>query len=312
MVSYLKHNCGSKTCFYICETDFTDRDKKAFGKIALKYKTQVKFINCNNIIQKITETHINTFKGNYITYIRLFIGELLPEQVSKVLYLDADTMILDSIEYLFTIDMGNSVIAGAKDWISDKYKVEIGYKGDTYINVGVMLINLEEWKGKKYGQKIYDRMLNRESIYGFHDQDLINLMLYKKTILLDICYCAFFPIYSWEAQRINMLIGDDVYSESELERARNNPCIVHMTGVVVSQPWVKGNINPFSKEWIKCLDETDFAKDFVLRKNTNTIQWKIFYLLGYRIIPFNIWFKIYKRRNEKMFNRLIEKVRIGI
>ena len=48
------------------------------------------------------------------TYYRLIIPEIMPEY-KKILYLDCDMVVDHDVAELFDLDLGNCVIAGAKD-----------------------------------------------------------------------------------------------------------------------------------------------------------------------------------------------------
>jgi lipopolysaccharide biosynthesis glycosyltransferase len=309
IASYLNHNNGNNTYFYIAETDFTSDDKCKIQKLVESYKAKVKFINCEFILEKIEMTKVNKLKGNYIAYIRLFMGEFLPKDIDKVLYLDADTIIVDSIERLFELDMKDKILAGAKDHISKKYKDAIGYEGSAYINSGVLLVNLCEWRKQACGDKIFKMMTNYNLVYQFHDQDIINLLFHKDIILIESNYCVFLPLYSWDADIINKMVEESIFTNEELKSAINRPYIIHMTGTIVGQPWIKGNINCVSKEWIKYLKKTEFYETFEKWENNNSLKWKFFNLILYRIIPFSIWIRMYEYRFNKIIERKIKNLK---
>ena len=60
-------------------------------------------------------THVGT---SYATYYRLFLSELLPDDISRVLYLDGDIIVTDSLNDLWTTDMHVKALAG----VADSYK----------------------------------------------------------------------------------------------------------------------------------------------------------------------------------------------
>ena len=79
-------------------------------------------------------------------YSRLYLADLYPSSVKKVLYLDCDTIVLSSIEEIWNINLGDNIIAALNDAFSSLYRRNIGLrKTDIMFNSGVMLIDLDKW-----------------------------------------------------------------------------------------------------------------------------------------------------------------------
>jgi lipopolysaccharide biosynthesis glycosyltransferase len=81
-------------------------------------------------------------------YCRLFAAFFLPDQVKRVLYLDADTIVINSLEELYHMDLqGNYFLAciHIRKVLIKINRIQLGIKKKyPYINSGVMLMNLEE------------------------------------------------------------------------------------------------------------------------------------------------------------------------
>ena len=80
------------------------------------------------------------------TWYRVLLPQVLSEDVHRVLYLDADTIVAGNLNELFTLDMEGKAIAGSID--PESYNKETfercGYdQSKKYICAGVMLMNLE-------------------------------------------------------------------------------------------------------------------------------------------------------------------------
>jgi lipopolysaccharide biosynthesis glycosyltransferase len=85
------------------------------------------------------------------TYARLLIPDLFPGSIERVLYLDADCIVVSDLTALWCFDMGNAAIAAVHDAIGAHLEREIGIEVDDqgYINSGVMLMNLAVWRRDK-------------------------------------------------------------------------------------------------------------------------------------------------------------------
>jgi lipopolysaccharide biosynthesis glycosyltransferase len=100
---------------------------------------------------------------------RLLIPALLPADLDRAIYLDADTLILAPIAPLWDLPLGENLVAGAVDpWAHAQDVVTTPY----YANSGVLLMNIEAWRK----ERITDAALTflNNCPYKFIDQSAIN------------------------------------------------------------------------------------------------------------------------------------------
>lgn len=114
--------------------------------------------------------------------LRLY-ADLLPSLPRHILYLDNDTVFLDSPDELFATDMGDAYIAGIPDyygrWICHGRTSEL-YRHD-YLNSGVLLMDLK----RIHDDDIFARAraLCAEKRMFLPDQDAINRVADKRIVL---------------------------------------------------------------------------------------------------------------------------------
>ena len=65
-------------------------------------------------------------------YARLFLSDILDENISKILYVDCDALFMDSLEKLWSIDISQNSVAGVLDHVGIQNKLKIGLKKDDY------------------------------------------------------------------------------------------------------------------------------------------------------------------------------------
>lgn len=167
------------------------------------------------------------------TWYRLSLPEILPNDVSRVLYLDADTIVTDNLGELFELDMGNVAVAGSLDpqSFTDKPYERCGYeKNKQYICAGVLLINLDYWRENNLTDKIikYARANNERLI--FQDQDAINYVCQDSKIILPFRYGTVLWFFY-----MNELYTDSSYYK-QLYDSFFHPAIIHYIGC---HPWQK-------------------------------------------------------------------------
>lgn len=124
-----------------------------------------------------TLRHIST-----ITYARLAMCEVLPRDLRKVLYLDADLLALDDLSPLLDFDLEGAAVGAVVDERLDAY-IKAGYTTmagsplphvDHYFNAGVLLIDLPRWRSERISEKAMG-YLQRCPHSAYSDQDALNV-----------------------------------------------------------------------------------------------------------------------------------------
>ena len=85
------------------------------------------------------------------TYYRLLIGELLPQRVGRVIYLDCDMLVCGEISTLWETPLGNSVLAAVRDAGFTQHDTLGLDVSEPYFNAGMMLIDLDHWRRLEVG-----------------------------------------------------------------------------------------------------------------------------------------------------------------
>lgn len=196
------------------------------------------------------------------TYYRIFFPTILPSTLSKVLYIDGDITCIDSIKDLFDTDLENFAAGVVPDIYNDdirRYnrldlKISSGY-----FNAGVMLINLDYWRQNDIQNITMEFITEHNSQCIAHDQDALNVTLSGKTTYLD-------PRYNMQLEfwgKTDNLFIDKKYFP-DIEKARNNPCLLHYTGA--EKPWHYECKYPLRSIWWFFLNQTQWKG---LRKQHN-------------------------------------------
>ena len=120
------------------------------------------------------------------TYFRYKIAELLPE-VSKILYVDCDVIIRESLAPLFETDLSEYFLAGVEDvgyYYGRDHNPEYIWRG-FYINAGVLLINLEAWRKNNIYSKLMDFTIKEADKIKIGDQDVINQVCLNNLLIIS-------------------------------------------------------------------------------------------------------------------------------
>jgi lipopolysaccharide biosynthesis glycosyltransferase len=114
-----------------------------------------------------------------ITYARFLIPELFPDSVSKVLYLDADILVLDDLGPLWETDLEGFVLGAVLDRWDQRIKdnnpgLERVPRVRDYFNAGVLLVDLNRWRKERISEKALQYLVHHPHSL-FSDQDALNV-----------------------------------------------------------------------------------------------------------------------------------------
>jgi lipopolysaccharide biosynthesis glycosyltransferase len=176
------------------------------------------------------------------TYYRLLLPDLLPDEVEKVLYLDADMIVRGDIEPLLSIDLTHNVAAVVADISHSRGSLpsDIGMRNSEYFNAGMLLINLPAWRQQQISQRCLS-LLAGERVWPCNDQDVLNIVLEEQCIFVE-------SIWNWQ------LIKPQIQRYE-----RSEPMIVHYNGA--EKPWHHSSLLPYTEDYRLHKRNSTFCND---------------------------------------------------
>ena len=186
------------------------------------------------------------------TYYRFLIPRLAPN-LKRVLYLDCDLLVVDSLRELWSTDISQHYAAAVEDtWTypAEVYKYDLGMnRTEPYFNAGVMLINLQRWRDERLDVTLFKTMaeLEKNGTIRYVDQDVLNYHLRGQVRVLPLRWNVQQTLYFMTSQHV-------VYSREEMNDARDNPAIVHFSGD--RKPWHAGCIHPERDRYERYVNKT--------------------------------------------------------
>ena len=150
----------------------------------------IDFVDISKSLENIRSRFKNVYHFSIVTYYRLFIASLFP-QYDKILYLDCDLVVLGDVSELYHTDLGDNILGAAPEQFvqnTDEFRAyaekALGLDPDGYVNAGVLVINLKEFR--KNG--IEDKFVQLITGYDFDlldpDQAYLNYLCRDKILVL--------------------------------------------------------------------------------------------------------------------------------
>ncbi len=176
-------------------------------------------------------------------YLRLALHQILPE-VDKILYLDVDILVRDSLLPLWRTELDDNLLAAVKGpvglsekwiWNSDRpyWHLLSGMQG-RYINSGVLLMNLDGIRRR--GLERQWEELGRQKLY-YQDQDILNITCKDAIVYLPLACNRL--AYMQEAD-YHRFVEEGLSTREEYEEAMEAPVILHYAG---EKPWNRYDTN---------------------------------------------------------------------
>jgi lipopolysaccharide biosynthesis glycosyltransferase len=115
-----------------------------------------------------------------MTYARFLIPHIVSRSVNRVLYLDADLLVLEDLRPLWETDLGGAAVGAVLDSLDPKLKrreagLERVPRVSHYFNAGVLLVDVEQWRKQRVSEKALEYLTaNPQSPYS--DQDALNVV----------------------------------------------------------------------------------------------------------------------------------------
>jgi lipopolysaccharide biosynthesis glycosyltransferase len=166
------------------------------------------------------------------TWYRIFLPELAPH-ASRILCIDLDAVVADSLELLWQTDLDGFYLAAVTNVFDPKFidrPDELGIRHERYFNAGVMLLNLDEWRRQGASEALYAYGTEHADELVLRDQDALNMVLGERRRPLAPrwnCMNSMF-LFGWAAY---------VFTQEELDEARERPAIRHFEGPDQNKPW---------------------------------------------------------------------------
>jgi lipopolysaccharide biosynthesis glycosyltransferase len=214
----------------------------------------INWIEAND--QTLSGAHYSVFLSRASLY-RLLLGDLLPDDIERVVYLDADTVVGQSLGPLADFALDDRMIVGAVSdaqapWAAGPLGPPWQLLGlnpsSKYFNSGVLLIDLARWRQERVGRECIDLLRKVTPRWG--DQDALNTILEGRWQELPRRY----NVQSADTRRDSIAWA---LWKDEVQEAVANPAIVHYTEG--AKPWLKGSQHAEADRWFHWLDQTTWT-----------------------------------------------------
>lgn len=190
MLSVMEHSEKGHVRFHIFTNELSGSHRSYIEELVSVRNDKVSFYDVDVNLLKgfpIGKGTVNP-QYPYTGYLRLLIPEIIDTVVEKALYLDCDIVVIERLDLLWKTDISNYSVAAVDDYgTSGETGIErlTGEHGYKYFNAGVLLLNVKRMRETHFFRNAQLWVKENANKVRFHDQDILNAVLYKERKSLD-------------------------------------------------------------------------------------------------------------------------------
>lgn len=276
----------SDICVYILDGGIAFDSKDKLRSISHGYgRPEPIFIDACNIAEKLGVS-VTLDRGSISQYARLFLSQLLPDSLERVLYLDCDTLIMKSIRELWSLNLQGKTIGALMDAFSPAYRANIDLlPDDIMFNSGVMLIDLVRWNEMLVENRLLDFIKIKKGQIQQGDQGVLNAVLSHDVFCFDPRFNVVTIFYDFSYDEMMIYRKPSAfYSEKTILSAIDDPTIIHFTTSFKSiRPWYTGCWHVHACNWRMYRGLSPWCNDELWRDSRPS--WKVRCLSLYEKAP---------------------------
>lgn len=294
--SILLHSKNSHFDFHILDGGISEISKKKIKNIIKEKMNHIQFYNMSEY--DFSRFPLNRKWISEVTYYRLILPDLLPNNVEKALYLDCDVICVEDISKLYNEDISDYYAAAAEDIASREHTERLHLPPENnYFNAGVMLFNLAKLRTIPFMEKVITFCKENEHLITMQDQDLLNGVLNGRIKKVALRW-NINPV--WQSFKN----GNHFYIYSDSVLACHNPAILHFWRDNI-KPWLNPDVQ-YGEEYWNSLKETEFydEKNKPIGQKNASVSYKLF-----NFIPFLKVKNDYLTKSYYLFGMKILKVK---
>jgi len=237
---------------YIIDNGVQPENRKNLNEIAEAYGRKIYYIDFEKFKDRLILNN-DSWELPISAYARLFVSEMLPSSLKRVIYLDCDILINDSIEDFWNTDLQGNTIAAVQDICYTVFRKETGNEIPyRYFCSGVILIDLNAWREKDCQNRMIQFVNDRNGVVRHHDQTILNGVFWDDCLIVHPRYDVLTPLFIMSYKNLTAYFKceKDFYREDEIREAVRHPAIIHFTSSNIGRPW-ENKAHPLSKLYRK-------------------------------------------------------------
>lgn len=177
-----------RAVYYLVGIDLDAQDHADIASFTGKHGIKIE------IVPYTTPDNLRATQGRWssATLARLFLDQLLPSDIDRVLYIDADVLAVSPIDALWSVDLKGNIVGAVEDYLmafpakAKRRETRLGLKnGPAYFNAGVILFSWRACLEQDLFGRSREIMTRGDVQLDANDQDILNIACQGRWMPLD-------------------------------------------------------------------------------------------------------------------------------
>lgn len=257
--SLLEHHRDADLTIHIVGQGLSEKTIDGVTEMIRSNGHQVEFIDMPDF-EALLGKKIDPKQYTLSAFSRLFVDSLIDPEIERIIYLDCDTTVDADLSGLWNFDLGDAVVGAVNDCRNWRYVRHLGLPRDaTYINSGVLLMDLKKFRADGWQQKFRDGIIRYDGLLEFPDNDLICMLMQDDLAILPPQYNMISPVRFFDYDQVRRFRRPSgYYTRAEYDSAKRKPTVSHFTTYFGARgrPWHQGYHEVDGREFRRHLDAT--------------------------------------------------------
>lgn len=225
------NNPGQKFRIYLLHSTLTNEETEGLSKFTAECGHELHVLHIGEDFFNDAPILMHYSKEMYY---RLLAHKFLPEEVDKILYLDPDILVINSISELYNMDISETPFAAAYHKsipVKEINRFRLNsYEMKEYFNSGVLLINVPLQRIRVSEKDIFEFVTKYKNRLILPDQDILNGLYGKEIKKIDEIKYNFDVRY----YQLHKILSN---GEFDMDYIMRNTLLLHFCGK--KKPWHK-------------------------------------------------------------------------
>lgn len=181
MTSIVLNHPGEPVAFHLVAAGLKPEDQQRFDTFTRLYRnTRIFIYDAAPLLERLPSHSADKVpkRLNTSMFLRLFLPEILPPEIERVVYLDADMLCIGRLDALWRTELGTAALAAVPYDAADAqpYCQRLGLKGKQYFNSGCLLIPPALWRERQITKRLLALCREHWQEFLMPDQDALNML----------------------------------------------------------------------------------------------------------------------------------------
>lgn len=223
MTSLIENHSGGQLEIHAITEGISAAEKNEISLVIGKSGNTISFYEVD---PSLVRQFVLSSQWTSVVYYRLFFPGLIPKSIKRLIYLDCDTLVINSLLPLYSTNLDNYPIGAVYDnYVKTQPYLDIVNEGE-YFNSGVLVIDIEKWNEQEISEKAFRYLAEYPEKILFVDQCALNAVLRNNWKKLNSRFNLMYSVLPEGAGKneLSELLDDGVIVHFTLQRPWNMLC----------------------------------------------------------------------------------------